>query len=130
MPMLHARLLIGAATTVMLVALAVMLVREGHDPLRTTTALVGAIACGALAYRMLQHWHNTTVLHHVLGGMLVLVIFLGALATTANATNDAPDNPVLPWVLVSRLLCIGVAVMWPHWMARTRPPYRRPFLGA
>lgn len=96
------------------------------DTLRLVTALVGALACGLLLWRLLATWLDTTVLVHVLGGLLVVSVLLGAVASSLNNANGAPANPVLWLILLHRLLCILVAVMWPVWCDRKRPPYRRP----
>lgn len=96
------------------------------DMLRLVTALLGAAAAGLLLWRLLGCWLDTTVLVHVLGVLLVASVLLGAVANYVNARNDAPDNGVVWLILLHRLACIVVAVMWPHWLNRTDPPYRRP----
>lgn len=95
---------------------------------RAATAAAGIIAGAALGFRVLQCWDHTTVLVHVLGLALIASVLLGSLATSVNAANDAPFNPVTWAVLAHRLACILIAVMWPYWLDRTRAPYRTPLI--
>lgn len=98
------------------------------DALRMLTAMVGVLAAGLLTWRLLACWLDTTVLVHVLGGLLIASVVIGAVATSVNAHNSAPANPTLWLLLAHRLACVVVAVMWPRWLNRTTAPYRRPLL--
>lgn len=101
---------------------------EHVDLLRMVTAWTGVVAAGLMSWRLIACWMDTTVLVHVLGLLLIGSVVISALGTSVAASNDAPYNPVLWAVLAHRLACIGVAIMWPHWLARTDPPYRRPLI--
>lgn len=100
-----------------------------EDNLRLVAALVGALACGLLTWRLLATWLDTTVLVHVLGGLLIASVLIGAVNNLVNAGNHAPDNPTVWLMLAHRLLCVAVALMWPVWLDRKRPPHQRPLLS-
>lgn len=99
-----------------------------HDALNLTSAIVGGVACGLLSWRVLSTWLDTTVLVHVLGGLLIASVVVGALSNLVTTSTDAADDTVLWLMLVHRVLCIVVALMWNVWLDRKRPPHHAPIL--
>lgn len=99
-----------------------------HDTFHLITALAGALAAGLLMWRVVGYWADTTHLVHVLGSLLAVSVLLGALILVVlppSSTGLAFAVECL--LLLHRLLCIAVAVMWPTWMDRTRG--RHPLLS-
>lgn len=92
-----------------------------HDALHLVTALVGALAAGMLMWRVIGFWPDTTRLVHVLGVLLAASVLLGALILVVLPPGStALAIAVECLLLLHRLVCIAVAVMWPTWMDRTR----------
>lgn len=94
--------------------------------LHLIAALTGALAAGLLLWRLIGCWPDTSPLVHVLGILLAVSIVLGAGVLLILPPGDSATAVTVEWLLlIHRLVCIAVAIMWPTWLDRSRAPAGR-----
>jgi len=118
--MLRDRNLSGALLVIASVALLTLVVIDGADLRRFSTAL-GVAVFALLVWRTVGSWHRLTDMERVLALLLAfspLVAALASLSLTARAGGTLPPNPWLWGILAHRAACLVVVAFWDKIMGR------------
>lgn len=90
--------------------------------LRELTSLVGMIAFGLLLMRLIGDRDHLDLLGHLIMWALLATILIGAVASMELQArvdpSELPNTVSLKLILAHRVVCIGIALMWPRLLGR------------
>lgn len=105
----HYDLALLAVVTVVMAAVLVW----GVDSNRQRSSILGVMVVAGVLVRLITYWRDMTVLEVVLAISAGVTIALGAVGTYRLDLLDAPPSGVLSWVIASRVLWLGIILVWP-----------------
>lgn len=96
----------------------------GVDTSRQRSSVLGVMVVAGVLVRLITFWSEMTVLEVVLAVSASLTIALGAVGTYRLDLLDAPPSGVITWVIASRVLWLGIILVWPRLVGHPTSEWR------